>query len=120
MKVVQKYLKQMERAEYSTLLFEIENYARLVNSFFSQYKPHDDRGELKSRQDALYSSFFVLKNFMIMLYPFAPKVMDEVRKSLNLPESVFSLDELGTPIPAGHKIGEKTQYFPHVENAQEA
>lgn len=119
MKVVQKYLKQMERAEYSTLLFEIENYARLVNSFFSQYKPHDDRGELKARQDALYSSFFVLKNFMIMLYPFAPKVMDEVRKSLNLPESVFSLDELGTPIPAGHKIGEKTQYFPHVENAEE-
>lgn len=115
MKVVQKYLKQMERAEYSTLLFEIENYARLVNSFFTQFKPHDDRGELEQRQDALFSSFYVLKNFMIMLHPFAPKVMDEVRKSLNLSESVFSLDELGTGIPAGHKIGEKTSYFPAVE-----
>ena len=115
MKVVQKYLKQMERAEYSTLLFEIENYARLVNSFFSQFKPHDDRGDLKQRQDALYSSFYVLKNTMIMLYPFAPQVMEEVRKSLNLPESVWSLDELGTPIPSGHKIGEKGAYFPTVE-----
>ena len=117
MKVVQKYLKQMERAEYSTLLFEIENYARLVNSFFSQYKPHDDRGDLKLRSDALYSSFYVLKNTMIMLYPFAPQVMDEVRKSLNLPESVWSLDELGTGMASGHQIGEKTSYFPMTGDA---
>jgi methionyl-tRNA synthetase len=119
MQIVQKYLKQMEKAEYSTLLFSIENYARLINSFFVQFKPHDDRQPLESRSDALYSCFFVLKNLMIMLYPFAPKTMDKVRESLNLPESVFSLDELGTGIPSGHKIGTKTQYFPAVEGSSE-
>jgi methionyl-tRNA synthetase len=117
MQIVQKYLKQMERAEYSTLLFAIENYARLINSFFVQYKPHDDRQPLESRSDALYSCFYVLKNLMIMLHPFAPHTMEKVRQSLNLPENVFSLDELGTEISAGHTIGQKQEYFPAVEGA---
>ena len=52
---------------------------------------------------------------MIMLHPFAPATMDRVRQSLNLPESVFSLDELGTGIPSGHQIGQKLQYFPSIE-----
>lgn len=120
MQIVQKYLKQMEKAEYSTLLFAIENYARLVNSFFVQYKPHDDRAPLEGRSDALYSCFYVLKNLMIMLHPFAPRTMEKVRQSLNLPASVFSLDELGTGLPAGHAIGQKQQFFPAVDGAPAA
>lgn len=112
MKIVQLYLKNMEKGEHLTLLGQIENYARLINSFFVQYKPHDDRAPLEGRQDALYTSFYVLKNLMIMLYPFVPQTMDRVRQSLNLPESVFSMDELGIPLPAGHQIGEKLHYFP--------
>jgi methionyl-tRNA synthetase len=119
MKIVQMYLKNMEKAEYSTLLFQIENYARLINSFFVQYKPHDDRAPLEGRQDALYSCFYVLKNLMIMLHPFAPQTMERVRQSLNLQENVFSLDQLGTDIPAGHTIGQKQQYFPAVEGSSE-
>ncbi|MBF0314691.1 MAG: class I tRNA ligase family protein [Oligoflexia bacterium] len=114
MQIVQKYLKQMERAEYSTLLFAIENYARLINSFFTQYKPHDDRFPEEERRDALYSCFYILKNLMIMLYPFAPATMNSLRESLQLPEALFSIDELGCPIEAGHAIGEKRQYFPVV------
>ncbi|NOT78416.1 MAG: class I tRNA ligase family protein [Bacteriovoracaceae bacterium] len=112
MKIVQMYVKNMEKADHITLLGQIENYARLINSFFVQYKPHDDRHDETERKDALYSSFYILKNLMIMLYPFVPSTMEKVRESLNLPESVFSIDELGIAIPAGHKIGEKKQYFP--------
>ncbi len=119
MQIVQKYLKQMERGDYSTLLFAIENYARLINSLFVQYKPHDDRQPLESRSDALYSCFYVLKNLMIMLYPFAPKTMDKVRESLNLSSEVFTLEELGTGIVSGHKIKEKGQYFPGTGEVQE-
>ncbi|HXH74422.1 MAG TPA: class I tRNA ligase family protein [Bacteriovoracaceae bacterium] len=119
MKIVQLYVKNMEKAEYLILLGQIENYARLINSFFVQYKPHDDRADLQGRQDALYSCFYVLKNLMILLYPFAPETMDKVRQSLNLPEDVFRIDELGTGIPAGHTIGEKLNYFPAVEGAKE-
>lgn len=119
MQIVQRYLKSMEKAEYSTLLFAVENYARLINSFFVQYKPHDDRMPEESRADALYSCFYVLKNLMIMLYPFAPVTMEKVRQSLNLPENIFSVDELGKPIPAGHVIGPKQQFFPAVEGSQE-
>jgi methionyl-tRNA synthetase len=54
---------------------------------------------------------------MIMLYPFAPFTMEKLRISLNQPESVFSIDQLGIAIPSGHKIGEKFQYFPKVEGA---
>ena len=118
MQIVQRYLKSMEKAEYSTLLFAIENYARLINSFFVQYKPHDDRAPEESRADALYSCFYVLKNLMIMLYPFAPTTMEKVRQSLNLPENVFSVDELGIAIPAGHVIGQKQQFFPAVEGIE--
>jgi methionyl-tRNA synthetase len=117
-KMVQMYLKNMERAEYSQLLFQLENYARLINSFFVQFKPHDDRAPLEARVDALYTSFYVLKNLMIMLYPFAPVTMDKVRESLNLGPEVFSLDELGKPLIAGHLIGEKLTYFPTVEGAE--
>jgi methionyl-tRNA synthetase len=118
MQIVQRYLKSMERAEYSTLLFAVENYARLINGFFNQYKPHDDRQPEESRADALFSCFYVLKNLMIMLHPFAPITMEKLRLSLNLPENVFSVDELGTAIPAGHAIGQKQQFFPAVEGSE--
>ncbi len=114
MQIVTRYLKQMERAEYSTLLFAIENYARQINSLFTQFKPHDDRFDEVQRKDALYSCFYVLKNIMIMLHPFAPFTMEKLRQSLNLPENIFSIDELGKPIPTGHKIGDKQQFFPAV------
>jgi methionyl-tRNA synthetase len=120
MKIVQMYVKNMEKADHIVLLGQIENYARLINSFFVQYKPHDDRHDEQERADGLYSCFYVLKNLMIMLHPFVPQTMDQVRKSLNLPESVFSIDELGKPIPAGHKIGEKREYFPAVEGSTES
>ncbi len=110
-KIVRLYLRSMERAEYSTLLNMIENYARQINSLFTQFKPHDDRQPEDTRRNALYSSFYVLKNLMIMLYPFVPSTMDKLRESLNLPQDVFKIDELGKPIPAGHRIGEKVQYF---------
>lgn len=113
--ILQKYFKSMEKAEYSTLLYAIENYARAINSMFTQFKPHDDRQPEESRKDALYTCFFVLKNLMIMLYPFVPSTMDRLRRSLNLPENVWTIDQLGTPIQAGHDIGEKMEYFPAVE-----
>ncbi len=114
-KIIQRYLRSMERAEYSTLLYAVENYARLVNSLFVQTKPHDDRFPEEERNNGLFSCFYILKNLMIMLYPFVPSTMDRLRQSLNLPESVFTIEELGTPIPAGHTIGQKQEYFPAAD-----
>lgn len=111
-KIVQVYMNSMVKAQYSDLLYLIENYARLINKIFTNYKPHDDRHDEVDRINGLYSSFFVLKNLMIMLYPFVPTTMDKLRVSLNLPESIFSIDELGKPIQAGHKIGEIQEFFP--------
>lgn len=113
-RIVARYFKSMEKAEYSTLLFALENYARQINSLFTQFKPHDDRADATERADALYSCFYVLKNLMIMLHPFVPATMERLRQSLKLPEDVFRIDELGVPIPAGHAIGEKGTYFPAV------
>jgi methionyl-tRNA synthetase len=113
-KMIQRYLKSMERAEYATLLYAIENYARAINSIFTQFKPHDDRFPEEQRNDALFTCFYVLKNILIMLYPFVPTTMDKVRESLNLPTSVFSVDELGIPMTAGHMIGQKQDFFPPV------
>ncbi|HEY8430717.1 MAG TPA: class I tRNA ligase family protein, partial [Sandaracinaceae bacterium] len=42
-RIVQRYTKAMQRADYPSLLFELENYARQINGLFAQYKPHDDR-----------------------------------------------------------------------------
>jgi methionyl-tRNA synthetase len=117
-KIVARYAKAMARADYTQLLFAIENYARQINSMFTQFKPHDDRHPEDERRNALYSSFYVLKNIMIMLQPFVPSTMDRLRQSLNLPESVFRFDELGTGIAPGHVIGEKQQYFPAVAGAE--
>jgi methionyl-tRNA synthetase len=111
-RIVQRYVRSMERADYPTMLYEVENYARIINSLFNQYKPHDDRRPEDGRRDALYSSFYVLKNLMIMLYPFVPDTMDRVRESLRLPPEVFRIDELGVPLPAGHEVGPKQPYFP--------
>jgi methionyl-tRNA synthetase len=111
-RMVQRYVKSMERADYPNLLFEIENYARTINSLFAQHKPHDDRHPEEARRNALYSCFYVLKNLMIMLYPFVPTTMDRLRESLRLPATVFTVDELGVPMPAGHVLGPKVEYFP--------
>ncbi|MFN7683937.1 MAG: methionine--tRNA ligase [Oligoflexia bacterium] len=114
LQIVRRYVKAMDRADYANLLGAIENYARSINSLFTQFKPHDDRFPEEQRRDALYSCFYVLKNLMILLYPFVPETMDRLRQSLNLDPSVFKLDELGRPIPGGHRIGAKQQYFPAV------
>jgi methionyl-tRNA synthetase len=111
-RIIQRYVRSMERADYPALLYEVENYARIINSLFTQFKPHDDRFPEQERRDALFSCFFVLKTLMIMLYPFVPTTMERLRESLQLPHSVFRIDELGTPIPAGHQIGLKQSYFP--------
>lgn len=118
-RMVQRYVKSMERADYPNMLFELENYARSINGLFTQHKPHDDRYPEQARRDALYSCFFVLKNLMIMLYPFVPGTMDRLRESLRLPPSVFSIDELGKPMQAGHELGPKGTYFPNVGDAPE-
>ncbi|HXU68992.1 MAG TPA: class I tRNA ligase family protein [Polyangia bacterium] len=113
-RIVQRYVRAMERADWPTLLFDLENYARTINSLFTQYKPHDDRHPEEGRRNALYSAFYVLKNLMIMLYPFVPATMERLRESLRLPADVFRIDELGTGLPAGHELGAKGVYFPPV------
>jgi methionyl-tRNA synthetase len=113
-RIVVRYTKSMERADYPNMLYEVENYARVINSLFAQYKPHDDRHPEEARRDALYSCFYVLKSLMIMLYPFVPGTMERLRESLRLSPEVWSIDQLGTPIPAGHEVGEKGNYFPAV------
>jgi methionyl-tRNA synthetase len=113
-KLVQKYLRAMEKSDYPVLLGLVENYARQINSLFTQFKPHDDRFPEKERADALYSCFYVLKNLMIMLYPFVPSTMERLRESLNLPADIFRVEELGKAIPAGHAVGQKQEFFPAV------
>jgi methionyl-tRNA synthetase len=115
-RMVQRYVGAMQKAAYPSMLFELENYARRINALFTQYKPHDDRYPEESRADALYSAFYVLKNLMIMLYPFVPDTMERLRGSLNLPPEVLTVDHLGTPLPANHVLGEQVTYFPAVED----
>ena len=117
--LIRKYMRSMDRAEYPVLLGLIENYARQINSIFTQFKPHDDRQPEDVRRDALYSCFYVLKNLMIMLYPFVPETMEKLRESLNLAPDVFRVEELGTPIPAGHLIGQKQPFFPAVPTSEQ-
>ncbi len=116
-RIVQRYTSAMPRAHYTSLLFEIENYARLINSLFTRFKPHDDRRPERERADALYSSFYILKNLVIMLYPFAPATVDRVRESLRLPPEIFSVDQLGTGLEPGHEIGPKLPFFPQAPSA---
>lgn len=114
-KIIQIYMNSMVKAQYSDLLYMVENYARLINKIFSNYKPHDDRHDEGERVDGLYSAFFVLKNLVIMLHPFVPETADKVRVSLNLPESIYNVDELGKPIEAGHKVGEIQEFFRPIQ-----
>jgi methionyl-tRNA synthetase len=118
LKLVQLYLRSMQKGDYPLLLGQVENYARQINSLFAQFKPHDDRAPETERKDALFTCFYVLKNLMIMLAPFVPETMNELRKTLNLPENVFRAEELGTGIPAGHVINAKGVYFPAVAEEQ--
>ena len=98
LRLVMRYLKSMQKASYPSLLYEIENYGKKINGLFNKYKPHDDRFPLEERTNALYSAFYMLKTLMIMLYPFVPSTMERLRASLNLPESVFSVEHLAVPI----------------------
>ena len=49
-----------------------------------------------------------------MLHPIVPDTMDKIRQCLNLPESIYSIDELCIPIAAGGKVNEKQEFFPPV------
>ena len=112
LKMVQNYLRLMEKAQYAKALFLIENYARSINRLFTLYKPHDDRKDEQQRKNALYSCFTVLKNILIMLHPFTPEIMERLRHSLNLPPDIYSLENLAVPFPEDHPIGPQRSYFP--------
>jgi methionyl-tRNA synthetase len=113
--MVQRYTKAMGKANYPNMLYELENYARKINTLFNKHKPHDDRFPEEQRKDALFSAYYLLKNLMIMLSPFVPQTMDRLREALNLPKEVFTIDQLGTGIEAGHVIGQQGTYFPAVD-----
>lgn len=115
-KLLPNYIRMMQKGDTAKILFMIENYARIINGLFSQFKPHDDRHDETERADALYSCFYILKNLVIMLHPVAPHTMEKLRITLNLPEDVYKISELGVPLEGGHKINEQTTYFPSVEN----
>lgn len=116
LKIVQTYCNFMSRAEYPKALFAVENYARVINGLFNQFKPHDDRKPIEERINALYSSFYILRNLVIMLHPFAPETIDKLRVSLDLPESIYSIDNLGGHFKDGHEIAEQVDFFPKVED----
>ena len=113
-KVMRQYVKFMPQAQYPQFLGAVENYARIINSIFHSHKPHDDRHALEERKDGLYSSFYILKNLLIWLYPFAPDTMERLRKSLGLGPEVYTIDELATGIRPGHKIGVQERFFPSL------
>jgi methionyl-tRNA synthetase len=115
-KIFQTYLKMMEKGDFPKILFMIENYTRIINGLFAQFKPHDDRHDEQERKDALFSSFFILKNVMIMLHPFVPSTMEKLRSTLNLNDDVYQISEFGKPINDGHKINPQTSYFPSEQN----
>ena len=96
------------------MLFEVENYARIINSLFAQYKPHDDRHPEEGRRNALFSAFYVLKNLMIMLYPFVPGTMElAARNRCGCRPPPSPSTSSGIPIPAGHAPSDqKGDYFP--------
>lgn len=110
-KILRITVKMMPQSKYPQFLLAAENYARLINSLFATYKPHDDRFPAAERGDALYSCFFILKNLVILLAPFAPTVMDELRQSLALGPEVYAWSELATPLPAGHAIETRTRTY---------
>lgn len=116
LRIIQRYVGSMSKSNYPNLLYEIENYAKKINSLFTKYKPHDDRFPEAERRNALFSAFYMLKTLMIMLQPFVPSTMERLRKSLNLPPNVFRVEELGVPMQRGHKVGQKVEYFPSVES----
>ncbi len=113
-KILNNYLKMMERGDFAKILFAIENYARVINSLFSQFKPHDDRHDEEERKNALYSCFYILKNIVIMLHPFAPKTIERLRETLNLEADIYRIENLATGMKGGHKINDQQEYFPAV------
>lgn len=117
-KLTRSYVKFMPHAQYPQFLGVLENYARIINSIFHTHKPHDDRHPLQQREDGLYSSFYILKNLLIWLYPFAPSTMENLRECLNLSPSVYTIRELGTGMPAHHSIGVLRPFFSGSPKAQ--
>lgn len=114
-KLLPNYLRMMQKGDTAKILFMIENYARIINGLFSQFKPHDDRHDETERADALFSCFYILKNLVIMLHPVAPHTMEKLRITLNLPEDIYDIKNLGEAMEAGHEIGPQVPYFPAVE-----
>ncbi|MCY4380460.1 MAG: class I tRNA ligase family protein [Proteobacteria bacterium] len=103
-KILKAYVKFMPQAKYPQFLIAVENYGRLINSLFATYKPHDDRFPERERADALFSSFFILKNLLIFLAPFTPHAMERLRCCLNLPKTVYCRSEIATAMQPGHQI----------------
>ena len=112
-KIVKSYVQFMPDGKYSQFIVALEKYARLVNSLFSIYKPHDDRYPLQERKDCLFSCFYILNNLVIFLFPFVPDTIERLMDTLRLDKKMISsINNIGCAFSPNHQLGKPQEFFP--------
>ncbi len=105
--VTKEIAEAYEIRDFSRALRKIMHYADQANKFVDEYKPWimaKDITKEKELQQICTMALNMFRWLTILLKPVLPSLAKSVEEFLNIPP--LKWNDVGTPLPAGHKINE--------------
>ena len=108
-----KVENHMATQSFYLVMNDLEEYFRLINKEISAlFKPMSDAFDKAAFDQAVIDATHMVKTATVLAHPVAPASTEKVMKFMNLPESVFSWDNIFDSID---KITEKGHKFSVLE-----
>ncbi len=116
-KLAEEITKSLEGVKIKDALHKMMSYSKNANKYFQDNKPWE---LVKTDKDRAGTVLAVLtnqvKDLSILVEPYLPATSDKISKQLNL--ELGKWDNIGTPIPAGHEIGNPKPLFRKLEGKE--
>ncbi|MDR0992770.1 MAG: class I tRNA ligase family protein [Ruminococcus sp.] len=100
LEAILEYEQYMYRFEFHQVTYVLDSFIRKISKYMSRMKTETDKsGDEAKRLIWLTDIFYGIKVAQTLLHPIAPEGVELVREYLNLPESIYSWDNVFDELP---------------------
>ena len=90
-----KYENHMSMQSFHLVMYTLEEYFRLINKEISAlFKPFNESFDKAAFDQAVIDAIHMVKTATVLAHPIAPKSTEAVMKFMNMPEEVFSWENI--------------------------
>lgn len=116
-KLRQEITGDLEKVKLKDALNRIMTLSKNANRYFQDNKPWESVKTDKARAGAVIGVLVSqVKDLSILVEPYLPATAAAMAKQLNMEQAKW--DDLGTPLPPGHGIGQPSPLFRKIESKE--